>query len=876
MEIKIYAPVDCFAKEMSKCSDPTFANKMLGDGIVIEPKSNKFISPFENATCSLVFDTKHAYGFKVKNCEFLVHSGIDTVNLNGEPFNTKLKPGMNIKKGEEIFSVDLKKIIKKGLSTETPIIFTSTNKDLRIKNFKEGNYSQGELICTFEISESKKVNEENQSVINLETYFGAANKYAQAAYDLNKMVGSNGNYSDVYNCMTRLRFKILDKTKVQENQIKEHKMVKGLIWNGDELQIIIGQDVYKVKDEVSKLLLTEKTTKTKQPMFKRALSTFAGIMVPLIPVFIGAGIIQALIGVFTLFNIMPVFDVTQNGLEQIMNVKGWDIAWLILFAMGKTTTTFLGVLIAASAAKFFKLRMVIGVSLGIIMCSPLLYLGGGSSGMGGSWTLFTLGKVTVSNPELQVLFDKWLTIVITPANLKIFVMIFLIWVAKKLDDWVNSWINPLFELTIRSFLVFLIAGALGFGIFIPIWNFIEGFLGVVMYFIGKLPFGLGLGIYTAIWQIAVVFGIHIAFAIVAMIQSLTSIASGQGGYAIFSPGQSISVYAQLGALIGLIIVTKNKQLKRTAISMVPVGFLGITEPIIYGINLQKKQLFLSGILGAFIAGTFAGAVGVTGRVGTGLGIFEAIGFFQYTIYDPTGSIAQSTGQLSALGNGLLYLAACAIALGTGILFAALSYKERPSEKYAVKSINKKIFNLINKNENLDIEERKKIIKKLEKDLNVISKEDEKQIKDVEKQILDLIKIKSEISALEEKDSKVNTKLILKGKKAIKKSNEEKALEIYNIIENSPRIKKIEMLSKEVSIADKAIEIDKINKIIDAKKEKIQKTLGEVKLFDKKDLTLMMNNYEEALSSLFIAYKIKEPAKQENKYIFKNKRQVKEV
>ncbi|KAF5276134.1 hypothetical protein FQR65_LT16452 [Abscondita terminalis] len=251
---------------------------------------------------------------------------------------------------------------------------------------------------------------------------------------------------------------------------------------------------------------------------------------------------------------------------------------------------------------------------------------------------------------------------------------------------------------------------------------------------------------------------------VSLTQTLASASAGQGGFAIFGAGSSISVYAQLGALIAVSIMTKNALLRKQTLGMIPLGFIGITEPILYGVNLPKKRPLIAGVLAAFVAGSFAGAIGVTARITTGIGFFEIIGYFQDTIYDMDGSIAIATGQLSKTSNGLYYILSCVMSLGLGILFGMLMYKERVTETKAVGKrnnlIQKYIITLFTKDKKTF--DKNSLNQNFTNLKNLVSSEETKAIKDLEKDIQKEIKIKTKLENINEKESKILNSLKSKG------------------------------------------------------------------------------------------------------------------
>lgn len=109
---------------MEDVKDETFRNKVLGDGIAIQPEEGAVYAPV-NAVVASVFETKHAICL-VSDAgeEILIHIGVDTVNLKGEHFTVCVKDGDQVKAGQLLIKFDLKKIAEKGYDTVIPMIFT--------------------------------------------------------------------------------------------------------------------------------------------------------------------------------------------------------------------------------------------------------------------------------------------------------------------------------------------------------------------------------------------------------------------------------------------------------------------------------------------------------------------------------------------------------------------------------------------------------------------------------------------------------------------------------------------------------------------------------------------------------------------------------
>lgn len=125
IELKAYATGNVI--ELENVPDPVFAEKMMGDGIAIEPAEGKITSPVDGKILQ-VFPTKHAIGIKATNgAEILIHIGLETTSMNGEGFSVHVKEGTKVRVGDALVTVDLDLVKEKAKSTVIPIIITNTD-----------------------------------------------------------------------------------------------------------------------------------------------------------------------------------------------------------------------------------------------------------------------------------------------------------------------------------------------------------------------------------------------------------------------------------------------------------------------------------------------------------------------------------------------------------------------------------------------------------------------------------------------------------------------------------------------------------------------------------------------------------------------------
>lgn len=142
----ILSPIEGNAQPLEKVGDGVFSEGILGKGIAIEPTVGRAVSPV-NGTVSTVFDTKHAIGLTSDNgTEVLIHIGIDTVKLNGEPFEAHVKPGDKVKAGDILVEFDIEKIKESGCPIITPVIITNTDSYENIEVIANGSVKEKDKL----------------------------------------------------------------------------------------------------------------------------------------------------------------------------------------------------------------------------------------------------------------------------------------------------------------------------------------------------------------------------------------------------------------------------------------------------------------------------------------------------------------------------------------------------------------------------------------------------------------------------------------------------------------------------------------------------------------------------------------------------------
>ncbi len=147
-ETVLAAPVKGECIPISEVSDPTFSQEILGKGIAIKPADGKFYAPADG-TISTIFPTGHAVGLTTSDgIEILIHVGLDTVELKGQFYSTKVEAEQSVKKGDLLLEADLAEISKAGYDTVTPMLICNSDAYSKIECKKDGMVEPGENVIT--------------------------------------------------------------------------------------------------------------------------------------------------------------------------------------------------------------------------------------------------------------------------------------------------------------------------------------------------------------------------------------------------------------------------------------------------------------------------------------------------------------------------------------------------------------------------------------------------------------------------------------------------------------------------------------------------------------------------------------------------------
>ncbi|WP_354664747.1 PTS system trehalose-specific EIIBC component [Bacillus velezensis] len=432
-------------------------------------------------------------------------------------------------------------------------------------------------------------------------------EFNRAARQIAEAVGGIENIEAATHCVTRLRFALIDETKVNQKMLDAIDIVKGSFAVNGQFQVVIGQGtVNKVYAELVKETGmgeaskddVKKAAAQKMNPLQRAVKTLADIFIPILPAIVTAGLLMGL------NNILTAEGIFYSTKSIVQVYPQWaDLANMINLIAG-TAFAFLPALIGWSAVKRFGGSPLLGIVLGLMLVHPDLLnaWGYGAAKQSGDipvWNLFGLEvqKVGYQGQVLPILLASYLL-----ARLELFL-------TKRTPEGIQLLVVAPVTLLVIGFLSFVIIGPITFAIGNALT---AGLIAVFGQFsaIGGLLYG---GLYSAL----VITGMHHTFLAV----DLQLIGSKLGGTFLW-PMLALSNIAQGSAALAMMLITKDKKQRGLSLTAGISAYLGITEPAIFGVNLRYKFPFViamisSGIAGMFISvkGVLASSVGVGGVPG---------------------------------------------------------------------------------------------------------------------------------------------------------------------------------------------------------------------------------------------------------------------
>ena len=410
--------------------------------------------------------------------------------------------------------------------------------------------------------------------------------YKETAASIIKCIGGWDNVSHLEHCSTRLRFTLFDMSKANLDELKKTKGVLGIVTTA-QLQIIIGNSVVECYDEVMKLrgtsgesnnkdISNKEVKKEKVKLGAFILDFIVGVFQPLVPPMAGAGVFKSILLLIAMTGILDRESQTYS----------------ILLFMSDAVFFFLPILVADSVAAKLKVNKLVAISCVSVLLFPQL-----TAMINEGASIFSI-KITPIQYSAQV-FPAILCVIFYSFMEKLF--------TKISPKQIRIFFVPMMSLAITCTVTLLVLGPIGY--------FFGRILTACILFIYNSIGFVALGILAPLLPFMVATGMH-----KALIPYALSSFSQLGMEALYLPASLAHNIAEGAACFGVALRTKDKELKSTAISAGISAIFGITEPALYGVNLQHKKALISVIIGCIIGGIVIGILKVKAFASVGPGL----------------------------------------------------------------------------------------------------------------------------------------------------------------------------------------------------------------------------------------------------------------
>ncbi len=427
-------------------------------------------------------------------------------------------------------------------------------------------------------------------------------KYEDLAKEVVKQVGGKENVISLTHCITRLRFKLKDESKANDDVLKNMSGVVTVMKSGGQYQVVIGNHVPEVYADVMPLLGLEEGSADRGEetgdgnLFNRAIDVISGIFQPILGIMAACGMVK---GLNALFVALGLYTDTCGG-------------YLILNAIGDGLFNFMPLFLGYTAAKKFNLKPMIGLVIGAIMCYPTVQ---NSALSAGGEALYTLFAGTMFESAVYTDFFG-IPLIAMDYTGTVIPVIFVVYFASKCEKFFSKFIPDLVKFFFVPMLTLFVAIPAGFLLIGPLATFGSTVIAEAVMSVRNFSPMLAGAIVGLTWQILVIFGLHWGFIPVYINNIMTN------GYDNVMMPFFACTFATSAVVLAIFFKTRDRQMKEMALPNFISGIFGVTEPAIYGILLPLKKPFVISCIAGGIGGGFYGAFNFRKFMMGGMGIFE--------------------------------------------------------------------------------------------------------------------------------------------------------------------------------------------------------------------------------------------------------------
>lgn len=426
--------------------------------------------------------------------------------------------------------------------------------------------------------------------------------YNELAQFILTHVGGKENIENLTHCLTRLRFKLKDDTKVNEEAFSKRSDIITTQFAGGKFQVVIGVQVGDVCEACLELLDTQKLKvedeeEKNMSLMDKFTSMITQIMTPVLGV-LKVSMIMAIVVLFVSF--------------------GWitrdDGAFVVFRAIGYSVLTFFPIILGYTCSKAFKINPFVGMVLGGILVYPGL-----SESLTSGPVLYTLLEGTpLAIPVHSTFFGIPILFPESGYTSTVIPIILVTWFASKVQKLLNVYLTKYLKEYFMDMFVILIAGVAAILLVGPAAVLFNNILEVCIDWLLLKSKFLSYAIITLIYQPAIIFGLHWPIITIAINRFMTT------GLDFIGASLFTANFAHLAVCFAVYLRTKSKKMKATCVPAMIASLNCIVEPSIYGVTLPVKKRFLFCMIGGAIGGTLIGVLdacefawvsGITGFVG---------------------------------------------------------------------------------------------------------------------------------------------------------------------------------------------------------------------------------------------------------------------
>lgn len=388
-------------------------------------------------------------------------------------------------------------------------------------------------------------------------------KYNKIAREIIALIGED-NIISVTHCATRLRVMVKDRDLIDDKKMEKVDEVKGVFFTSGQYQIILGtgivNKVYAEVENIGVKTLSKKeqdeAVKNNEKGIKRMMRTLADIFVPIIPVIAATGLFLGLKGCLFNDSVLALFGLSSAHIPAYIQT--------LVSVLTETAFAFLPAIIVWSAFKVFGGTPVVGLVIGLMLVSPILPNAYSvADPKSGVEAVMAFGFIPIVGCQGSVL-----TAIVTGligANLEK-------WFRKHMPNVLDLIFTPFFVMLITMLVILLGVG--------PVMHTIELKMVAIIRVLIDLPLGIGGFIIGFTYPLAVITGLHHTYVMIE-----TSLLANTGFNALITLCAMYG-FANIGTCLAFIKKSKNEHVKQTAVGAMLSQLFGISEPVLFGIQLR--------------------------------------------------------------------------------------------------------------------------------------------------------------------------------------------------------------------------------------------------------------------------------------------------